>query len=128
MNYDRDRHRRELESEVVDEPDYTCPKIDSVIEWCEDITKKMEEIRAANIAIRDWGEDWKQKAIELSMELEKVTDDRDSKENDIKVLQLQISNLEETVKNLENDIKEAANDSVMPDREQIHYGIEADLY
>lgn len=38
------------------EPENTCPLIDSVIEDLIDLAKEeMEEIRQANISIREWG-------------------------------------------------------------------------
>ena len=52
------------------EPENTCPLIDSVIEDLIDLAKEeMEEIRQANISIREWGgkkagvrlTNWKQK-------------------------------------------------------------------
>lgn len=47
-------------------------RIDSELFWSPSIDRRMEEIRAHVIKIRAWGQEWKDKALELEKELNEV--------------------------------------------------------
>lgn len=111
---DKRAAKRILEEDVTCEPDYTCPKIDPVIEWAEviesntsSIKDQMEEIRTANEELRAWGEEWKDKAAEIYVELCEANDKNASLEEE---LNTSVKEVEE----LRSKIKELQQNHVMP--------------
>lgn len=85
----------------------TCPIIDKVISFIQSIDyegmnmsdysnalDRMEEIRSANGALRDWGNEEYKRAEELESELDNVKSELEDALNEIKELNSQIKELE----------------------------------
>jgi hypothetical protein len=89
---------RDLSYDMLSEPKHTCPKIDGVIQACREfdsaLEERMEKIREANSAIREWGQAWKDKAVDLKMELEQMTGERDDLLNQVQNLRAELRSME----------------------------------
>jgi uncharacterized coiled-coil DUF342 family protein len=94
---------------VDDEPSFTCPKIDKVQRELSSIAEKlnaaveiveslsdenMEEIRNANSDIRAWGNQWKDKALELQAQIDELNDNIKEKDQEIEDLKREVKSLE----------------------------------
>lgn len=86
---------------VPDEPSNTCPKIDNVLKIvhekiarhhleCGRIERLMEEIRDANADLRTRAQFFEQLYGEKDSELDKMTDERDELEKEIKDLKKEL--------------------------------------
>ena len=69
----------ERDHNISREPDHSCPLIDDVIDGMsaarkalEDAEHDIEKVRRRVEEVRAWGEEWKQRAIELASELEQI--------------------------------------------------------
>lgn len=86
----------------------TCPKIDDVLATVKEIymtsseiskgelqsiEKTMEQIRSANLELRNWGNDQYDRAEELEKEMEYYKDLAESRESEIKELEKEIKEL-----------------------------------
>ena len=61
--------RIDLEREISEEPDYSCPQIDSAQAALQDLMdNELEKIRLINDSLRSWGSEWRDKAVELAIE------------------------------------------------------------
>lgn len=98
MSYTRYNIQKALERDVEDEPGYTCPIIDSAISalncHVDDMTERLETIRSANAEIRGWGEAWKNKAVDIQMELEEMRKEKEDLEDQVKNLQEELQSLQ----------------------------------
>lgn len=73
----------------------------------------LEELRSANSSLRDWGNNWVDKANEFEREIDTLKDDIDDYESGIDLLKDNINSLEDDIKDykskidsLEDDIKD----------------------
>jgi len=93
---------------------HTCPKIDSVISMIHSVytsseemsrneytefKKLMEEIRSANSALREWGNELYYKADELESDLDDANRQVKDLESDIESLRAEIKELEKDLVN-----------------------------
>lgn len=50
------------------EPPHTCPDIDRILRTLKDLASEIEDIRAANLKIREWGSAWQERAEDAEKE------------------------------------------------------------
>ena len=82
------RRKKLTEYEVFEKnapkcPDYTCPDIDTVVDWSHKIIEKMEQIRNANTQLRENVEYWQNSCEEMQ---EKINECSELRENIQKLL------------------------------------------
>ena len=62
------------------EPSHTCPDIDRLLRRIDDavselkaIQSDVEDLRAANLGIREWGDAWRERATDAEKEVEDLS-------------------------------------------------------
>ncbi len=91
-----------------DDPPNTCPDIDAWQKDLRDLADRLEELREANVKIRDWGhdkadelQDAKDEIDSLRSQLQAMTEERDAFEKDARELGEENTRLESRVLELE---------------------------
>lgn len=81
----------------MQEPNYTCPLIDSAIESSNEAISTLEEIRDSNEELRRYGNYWEQAYTEME-------DERDILRDEVADLEKQISFLTREVESLQEEL------------------------
>lgn len=80
------------------QPEYTCPRIDGIIE-------ELELLRQENSDLREHGDYWQEKAEEYATEGEGLEKERDQLGAEVQEKEKEITRLESAIRELEYQIK-----------------------